>query len=432
LDVDDCRRKLTNHWLKTRECKYGPGELKLNSKERKSSPAFFAVDFFCGAGGMTLGMLDANGYVIGGVDKDIRCERTYVENNVNRHLDHKAPKFLAYDIFPATIETPDGQQNELIIELRELITKYRCANQDVPLLFAVCAPCQPFTKISKKKLSDKRREGRAKDTNLLQESTKFISEFLPEFIISENVEGIRKSQHGETWGKFCQSLEELGYVVGSKVVCASRFGIPQYRKRSILLAVKKELVKEERFADLLKTELLLPEADPNSAMVSVTNAIGHLPPLEAGEAHAQIPNHRTRNLSELNLKRLRAAKPGKSNAYMDESGAEELSLDCHRRVNKKLKQRCFTDVYTRMFSDRPSPTITTKCHSISNGRFGHYDITQNRGISLREAALLQSFPMNYVFHPKNMTEPIARMIGNAVPPKLAEFFVRYLTDSIVE
>ncbi|MCE4545021.1 DNA cytosine methyltransferase [Caballeronia sp. PC1] len=100
-------------------------------------------------------------------------------------------------------------------------------------------------------------------------------------------------------------------------------------------------------------------------------------------------------------------------------------------MNAKLKVRCFTDVYTRMDPDRPSPTITTKCHSISNGRFGHFDTSQVRGISLREAAILQSFPQDYVFYPTDMIEPVARMIGNAVPPRLAEYFSRYLSDALV-
>ena len=105
-----------------------------------------------------------------------------------------------------------------------------------------------------------------------------------------------------------------------------------------------------------------------------------------------------------------------------------LSLDCHRRVNAKLGQRCFNDVYTRMSADKPSPTITTRCHSISNGRFGHYDIAQDRGISVKEASLLQSFPRRYVFYPVDQITPIARMIGNAVPPKMASFFASYLVS----
>src|SRR5262249_17242992 len=160
-----------------------------------------------------------------------------------------------------------------------------------------------------------------------------------------------------------------------------------------------ELVRSENLADIMGRELLVPEADPNAAYLSVATAIGHLPPIVAGETHAEIPNHRSRALSDLNLKRLSSALPGQSNAYMSSTEHGDLSLACHQRVNARLDDRCFSDVYTRMRPNRPSPTITTKCHSISNGRFGHYDVNQVRGISLREAAILQSFPEDYVFHP---------------------------------
>ena len=219
-------------------------------------------------------------------------------------------------------------------------------------------------------------------------------------------------------------------MTGTKVVCASRFGIPQYRKRSILLAAKRKFVKPERFADMLADELLVPDNDPNSLTLSVREAIGHLPTIAAGQQHPDIPNHRTRGLSELNLQRLSVARPGESNAYMENTPDGDLSLDCHQRVFAKFGQRCFNDVYTRMRPNFPSPTITTKCHSVTNGRFGHYDMKQVRGISLREAAILQSFPTNYVFYPIDQTDPVARMIGNAVPPKLASFFSGYLAHSI--
>jgi DNA (cytosine-5)-methyltransferase 1 len=108
----------------------------------------------------------------------------------------------------------------------------------------------------------------------------------------------------------------------------------------------------------------------------------------------------------------------------------DLSLKCHQELNQRLQTRCFNDVYTRMRPNHPSPTITTKCHSISNGRFGHYDVEQVRGISVREAAILQSFPEDYIFYPQDQVEPLARMIGNAVPPKLAQFYAGYLVNSV--
>jgi DNA (cytosine-5)-methyltransferase 1 len=401
------------------------------TKRRPPAPRFLAVDFFCGAGGTTRGLIDAGGYVIAGVDKDGRCEQTFMENNVNTTLDHSPTRFLKCDIFRKSRDYPGGQQRELFKELDDLIEYYRQKAPGVPLLFAICAPCQPFTKLSRKEMSPKRQEARARDMNLLREACRFVAAYEPHLVLSENVAGIGDEKYGGVWDEFRRRLERLGYVTGSKVVCTSRFGVPQFRKRSILAAARRDLVRPERFADLLCRELLVPEGDPDAGVVSVAEAIGHLPAIGAGETHSEIANHKTRALSDLNYKRLASAKPGQSNAYMATTEFGDLTLACHRRVNRKLESRCFNDVYTRMRPDFPSPTITTKCHSISNGRFGHYDVRQVRGLSLREAAILQSFPEDYVFYPDDEIEPVARMIGNAVPPKLAEFFAGYLVNSLV-
>jgi len=177
--------------------------------------------------------------------------------------------------------------------------------------------------------------------------------------------------------------------------------------------------------------LELPDKDPDANVVSVAEAIGHLPAIEAGASHPEIPNHRTRRLSKINQQRLRVARPGEPNTVLADTVFGDLSLQCHSRLRKRgTNGSGFTDVYMRMDPDSPSPTITTKCHSISNGRFGHYDVNQIRGISLREAALLQTFPENYVFYPETAIEPVARMIGNAVPPKLARFFARWALEQL--
>lgn len=401
------------------------------SAARRRHPAFLAVDFFCGAGGTTRGLIDAGGYVLAGVDKDSRCKQTYVENNPNTTVDFATPRFIRRDIFPATETYPNGEQDQLFQELEELIGTYRSELPGTPLMFAICAPCQPFTKLSRKELSEARKLGRERDSNLLSEAAKFVAHFRPEMILSENVRGIGDPRYGGVWEDFRKSLSELGYATGSDVICTSDFGVPQYRKRSILVAVPREIARIEALvSEAADADLHVPCEDNQVAIQSVRSAIAHLPPLSAGAQHATIPNHKTRTLSPLNLKRLSAAKPGQSNIYLETTPDGDLSLECHRKVNAKLNVRCFTDVYTRMDPDRPSPTITTKCHSISNGRFGHFDTGQLRGISLREAAVLQSFPQDYVFYPTDMIEPVARMIGNAVPPKLAEFFSRYLADSI--
>ena len=395
-------------------------------------PSFLAVDFFCGAGGTTRGLIDADGYVIAGIDKDARCEPTYSKNNANTTIDREFPKFLDMDIFPATHGYPSGQQELLFVKLKKLISLYQKQAKGVPLLFAICAPCQPFTSLSKKYLTKERQEARKRDRSLLSEAVKFVEKFGPELVLSENVAGIKKPRYGGVWENFRTALEKLGYTTGSKVVCASKFGIPQKRKRSILIAVRKDRVRSERLVSLLGNELLVPDSDPDTLQVSVREAIGSLPPIKAGEAYEseKLQNHRARALSDLNFRRLSCAEPGESNAYMEHTEFGNLSLDCHRRVNKRLQARCFSDVYTRMHPDRPAPTITTKCNSISNGRFGHFDKEQVRGISLREAAILQSFKEDYVFYPTEQASFVAQMIGNAVPPKLASFFADYLTNSI--
>jgi DNA (cytosine-5)-methyltransferase 1 len=367
-------------------------------------------------------MIDAGGYVIAGIDKDCACEKTFTDNNGNTTLDRKPPYYLCRDIFPTSTAHPEGQQDKLMKELDVLIAKYRRLAPGRPLMFAICAPCQPFTTLARKELSKKRVERRRMDKNLLSEALKFVRHFRPDVVLSENVSGISDPRFGGIWEAFRKGLRASGYAVGTDVVCASNFGVPQYRKRSILVAVSRKKSKGEAART---GSLVIPVDDGTRVAKTVKSAISHLPRIEAGELHATIPNHRARTLSETNLKRIASATPGTSNSYLKDTPYGDLSLPCHRRVNKRLKIACFTDVYTRMNGERPSPTITTKCHSISNGRFGHYDTKQNRGISLREAAALQSFRDDYIFYPEDGVCTIARMIGNAVPPRLAQSFAAF-------
>lgn len=402
---------------------------RAHRRGARKQPAFLAVDFFCGAGGTTRGLIDADGYVIAGIDKDISCFETYTRNNPNTFIDSKSPRFLGYDMLPRTRRYPEGQQDQIFAELGKLIRDYKRIAKNLPLLFAVCAPCQPFTKLPQNTVGHQRRVAQKRDRILLLEAAKFIERFRPEFVLSENVPGInQRRRYGCVWEEFQQELIRLGYATGAGIVCASRFGVAQHRKRSILIAMRKKLIKSNSLVDF-SGNLNLPEFDPNASPISVKQAIGGLPPIKAGEMHTTIPNHRARNLSPLNLRRLKAAKPGAPNSYMTNTRFGDLSLECHRKLNRRMKMKCFTDVYTRMHPDRPAPTITTKCHSISNGRFGHYDPRQIRGISLREAAKLQSFPAKYIFYPKHRVDSIAKMIGNAVPPKLARFYAKYLVNS---
>ena len=382
---------------------------------RMDNPKFLAVDFYCGAGGTTRGLLDAGGYVIAGIDKDEACHDTYVLNNANTTLDGEAPAFLALDMFPASIDYPDGQQDDIKDRLRELIQMRRQEDSSIPLLFAICAPCQSFTKFVQQRMTPERALGRERDQNLLAQTIGFVEEFKPELIISENVASIKRGQYRHIWEDFQDQLRRLGYTVGSKGVCASHFGVPQYRRRSVIMAMLTE--GESDFA----LDLRMPQ-DNAPALMSAADAIGHLPALSAGEVDDGVPNHRCRNLTELNQKRLMSVNPGQPNFGFADGPFGDVSLPCHRRLDAKGK-RGFGDVYTRIHPGRPSPTITTRFHSVSNGRFGHYE--QVRGLSLREGAALQSFEDDYVFYGNNM-DAIGRMIGNAVPPKLSAAMADWL------
>ena len=383
-------------------------------------PEFLAIDFYCGAGGSTRGLLDAGGYVIAGIDSDEDCRTTYQRNNYNSTLDRTEPSYLALDMFPSQLDYPQGQQQEIRDHLERLILSYRRMAPDIPLLFVICAPCQSFTRFVQRQLTADQAQSRDRDQNLLLETIAFIKEFKPEMVISENVVGIRNGKYRLIWDDFQSQLRDLGYAVGDKVVCASRFGVPQYRRRSIILALKNEAGYGQVFT------LPVPDHEPQSSQISTSEAIGHLPKLQAGETNGEIPNHMCRNLSEISRQRLMSVKPGESNFGFAETVFGDLSLACHRRLDEKGK-RGFGDVYTRIDPDRPSPTITTRFYSVSNGRFGHYNQEQVRGLSLREGAILQSFPDEYEFYGSGM-ETIAKMIGNAVPPRLSAFMAQWLLD----
>ena len=383
-------------------------------------PRFLAVDFYCGAGGTTRGLLDAGGYVICGIDNDPNCRATYESNNRNTHLDRFGPTFVERDMFAATDAHPMGQQILIRERLRELIPRYQHQAPGVPLLFTICAPCQSFTKFKQTAMTPERQMARNRDESLLSQAIPFIEEFQPELILSENVVQIRRGRGAHIWKDFKDKIANLGYRVGDGDVCASKFGVPQFRRRSVLLGVHTKNEAKRGMA------LPIPSSDDRSPRISVRDAIGHFPPIGAGEADETLPNHVCRNLSPTNRLRLRALKPGEPNFRLDQTPWGDLSLACHNRLEGTGK-RGFGDVYTRMLPDRPSPTITTRFISASNGRFGHYDPEQARALSLREGATLQSFPASYEFKGAS-TEQNAKMIGNAVPPRLADYLATWLVD----
>lgn len=379
-----------------------------------------AVDFFCGAGGMTRGLIEAGIHVLAGIDNEPVCEKTYRQN---RNANRNRPQFLCKNIFPKSKTHPDGQQSEIAEELHSLLREFRKKHGRTKLVFAICAPCQPFTKITQIEMSDRRKFKRDNDANLLLTTVNLIKKFRPDGIICENVEGIIGADETSVIARFKRALKRNGYEFDAKVVKMAAFGVPQYRSRTIGIAVDK--IKYKRLT------VEIPDRDSTTSQkVTVESVIGHLPPLAAGEKHPSIPNHRARALNDLNLKRISCAKPGENNLYLKDTPYGDLSLDCHRRLEEKWGVPSFSDTYTRMRGDDLAPTITTHCISITNGRFGHYDVSQNRGITPREAALLQTFPEDYIFYPEDNISLAATLIGNAVPPRLAQFYGSYLIKTI--
>lgn len=326
-----------------------------------------AIDFFCGAGGLTFGLRRAGIKVLKGVDNDASVEKTYTENNLGS-------VFIKKDI-------------------REITSKELMKNIDrrgKKLLFAGCAPCQPFSRQNRKSGRDNRR-------SLIRAFARLVKEVIPEYVMVENVPGFMKNSnvHREF---LLEILKNLGYKFDEGVLDASEYGVPQKRKRYVLLAS-------------LGGEIKLPEGTYGKGklpLATVRDAILKYPPIKAGESHVSIPNHSSRCLSETNLIRIRKIpKNGGSRSSLP----KELRLSCHSKHNGHK------DVYGRMSWDRPSPTLTCKCYSFTNGRFGHPE--QDRAISFREAAALQTFPDNYVFH-GNKTD-VSKFIGNAVPIIFAQF-----------
>lgn len=369
---------------------------------------------------MTHGLICAGMHVLAGVDNQPLCETTY-KQNINP--DGTQPEYLCKDIFPKTEIYPNGQQQEIAESIGELIRDFKRRNnrKKVKLVFAICAPCQPFTKITKIEMSESRKFKRDNDTNLLLTTIELIKKFRPDALICENVEGIIEAGDDSVLGRFKSDLAELGYAFDAKVVNTAKFGIPQNRRRTIGIGID-----TKRHS----SDVVIPERDERyDRYVTVAETIGHLPAIAAGEIHPTIPNHRARGLSPLNLKRISCAPPGMNNSYLKNTPYGDLSLDCHKRFEAKWGEASFTDTYTRMRGDDVAPTMTTKSMSITNGRFGHYDVNQNRALTPREAALLQTFPNHYVF-PEDSIEFSALLIGNAVPPKLAEFFGTHIAKSI--
>jgi DNA (cytosine-5)-methyltransferase 1 len=227
-------------------------------------------------------------------------------------------------------------------------------------------------------------------------------------VLVENVPGILTNKQS-IWPAFKSKLEILGYgKMLYKVIDMSYYGIPQSRKRFSLIATRLDNV-----------EVRLPQADEKQALLCDFIGESHgFQKIEAGHRDNSDFNHTVAGLSDKCLRRLKKTKHD-GGSRLDWAEDPDLQLKCFIG-----KDDSFKDSYGRMWWNKPAPTITTKFFSISNGRFGHPD--EDRAISLREGATLQTFPIGYVFK-TNSIATTARLIGNAVPCEYA----RRLGETII-
>jgi DNA (cytosine-5)-methyltransferase 1 len=334
------------------------------------------IDLFCGIGGLTHGFVLENLPVIAGIDIDESCRFAFESNNNS--------KFIAKSICDTTGE-----------EIKKLFGKAKTK------ILIGCAPCQPFSSYTFKDPDKKDSE----KWRLLYDFQRLIKEAKPDIVSMENVSQLINFKKAPVFEDFVSSLKTDGYSVHYEIVNCQEYGIPQRRKRLVLLASR------------LGPITLIPKTHNQENYVSVKDAIGDLPFIEDGEYHPTDRLHLARKLSETNKIRIRNTPYG--GGWND--WPENLKLECH----KKDSGKSYSSVYGRMKWDEPAPTITTQCIGFGNGRFGHPE--QHRGISLREAAILQSFPRSYKFSHDNKEIAIvnvATQIGNAVPVKLGEIIAK--------
>ena len=344
----------------------------------RKAPAIKAVDLFCGAGGLTHGLVRGGIKVVAGVDLDPHCRYPFEANN---HA-----KFLQEDVGALSAD-----------RLRKLYGRGGLR------LLAGCAPCQPFSTYSRSG-----RNPRYKDEwPLVSSFGRLVQELQPDLVTMENVPQL--ADH-VVFAEFLVSLS--GYHVWWDVVDCAKLGVPQTRQRLVLMGSK-----------VGARAPFLPEG-PYKAK-SVRETIAELPSIAAGDADPKDNLHISSKLSPTNLKRIRTSVPGGTWRDWD----ADLLAACHRRATGAT----YPGVYGRMEWDKPSPTITTQCFGFGNGRFGHPE--QDRAISLREAAMLQTFPRDYKFVPREgrvVFDKLGRLIGNAVPVRLGEVIADALVNHVAK
>jgi DNA (cytosine-5)-methyltransferase 1 len=337
-------------------------------------------DFFSGCGGTSAGLRSAGMDIVLGIDIDPEAAATYKAN-------FPEAGFLIADLTKTRSN-----------KLRHYVDSCRPHG----ILFCGCAPCQPF---SKQNGDRSRKDSRS---SLLLHFARFVRYYEPDFVLVENVPGIQNMKgNGSPLCGFLRLLDKLKYKHTVKVVDCRDYGVPQTRKRLVLMASRAGPISFPKKTHGEGTNL------PYS---TVWEWIKSFPRIEAGQECKKIPNHRAAKLSKANLRRIKATPPGGSRC----DWPWKFMLECHKNGHDG-----HSDVYGRLRKDQPASALTTRCISLSNGRFGHP--TQHRAISVREAATLQTFGCDFIF--KGTQTSMARQIGNAVPvllaKKLGESFLKH-------
>lgn len=338
------------------------------------------IDSFSGAGGLSIGLGKAGYDILLSFDNDQFCIQTQQQNS--KYIKHKS---LVADITKISTE--------------ELLD-YTGLQKGELFLFAGGPPCQGFSI---------QRIGKDEDdrNSLIQQYMDKVIAIDPHFFLMENVPGITGKRGRQLLTESLKMAESNGYHIHEKILNAQDYGVPQRRKRLIVVG--------EKLIDKQPPKFSFP--DPLIGIrETVKSTIASLPePPSDGKDHPSYVHHRRDKLSNLNLQRIRSLQPGQGRDHLP----EELLADCHKVDSSIIGHR---NVYGRMSWDDVAPTITARFDSFTRGLFGHPE--QDRSITLREGALLQTFPIDYIFSGSKVD--IARQIGNAVPPKLAEIIGRQI------
>ena len=341
------------------------------------------MDLFSGCGGVTQGFKNQDFQVLAAVEWDPIATQTYRENH---------PEVIMYE---------DDIRN---VQPKEMVRRCNLRRGELTVLSA-CAPCQPFSRQNRIAKEDNR-------TKLVLEMIRFVAVFRPKFVIMENVPGLDKGTNRKILDKLIAVLrDKLEYnVLDPHIVNAVNYGVPQFRKRLILLCSRDDIpLSIPKITHVSPKEV---QRTSKTEWHTVRDAFKGIHRLASGQKSRTDPLHRARNHTALNLERLRHIP---QNGGSRHSLPEHLQLACHK------KGTGYNDVYGRMNFDRPANTLTTGCTNFTKGRYAHP--TANRAITLREAARLQTFPDFYRF--VGSYEQISTQIGNAVPVLLAEVFAEY-------